>query len=227
MPCRNEEAFLSEIVREVPDDYDEIIVVSNASTDRTEEIGREIEKQNKKFKLLIDNRKDSDGIGYGFAHITGITSATGDIIVCADADGTYPIGDIFEIVEYMNKKRIDFVSCNRYPITNEDVKISGKLRFGVAVLNIETRILYGFRVKDILSGMWVFRREIVNDLKLTEGGWNLSPQIKINAFQSPSIALSSFHIDQKIRYGETKQDYFKTGFNHFKWIWKNRINRNI
>ena len=43
-----------------------------------------------KLKALEDNRT-IDGIGYGFAHMTGIENATGDIIVGADGDATYPI----------------------------------------------------------------------------------------------------------------------------------------
>lgn len=224
MPCQNEQEYLEKIISEVPKEYDEILIVSNNSTDNTESIGHRLENENNRFKMLVDNR-EKNGIGYGYAHMTGINSAQGDIIVCADADGTYPIGDVFEIIEYMDKNDIGFVSCNRYPITSKDVRIPFKLRLGVSILNLETQLLYGYKIKDILSGMWVFRRAIRKELVLTEGDWNLSPQIKINAIKSPKIKFDSYHINQKLRYGNTKQEYFKTGFDHFRWIFNYKFKR--
>lgn len=75
--------------------------------------------------------------------------------------------------------------------------------------------------------MWVFRRTIVDDLALTMGEWNLSPQIKLNAMLSPQIAFTEYSIAQHQRLGETKQAHFKTGFQHLWWIFKNRLNTHI
>ena len=71
--------------------------------------------------------------------------------------------------------------------------------------------------------MWVFKKDIRDDLKLTMGEWNLSPQIKINAATNPDIAFAEYSIAQHQRLGETHQNYFKTGFSHAVWILKNRF----
>jgi glycosyltransferase involved in cell wall biosynthesis len=221
IPCRNEEAHLAEVVRSVPENIDEIIVVSNKSTDRTVEIGTRLAAENSKLKILEDNRT-LGGIGYGFAHISGIEAASGDFIMGGDGDGTYPFEEVENIIAFMEKNRLDFVSCNRYPVP-KDVQIPLKLRIGVMLLNWEIRLLYGLKIKDTLSGMWVFRKSVKDELKLTMGDWNLSPQIKLNAALNPKIRFAEYPIKQKIRLGETKQHYFKTGFNHAFWILKNRI----
>lgn len=221
LPCRNEASHLKEVLAIIPGFVDEIIIVSNKSTDKTVSVAKKLQKTEPRLVVLEDNRA-LNGVGYGYAHMTGIAAATGDIIVGADGDGTYPLDDIKTITEYLFKNNFDFIACHRYPL-QKGVTIPLKLRFGVNVLNWEVRLLYGIPIKDTLSGMWVFKKEIRDDLKLTMGDWNLSPQIKINAARSKNIRFSQYSIAQHQRLGETKQNYMKTGLSHAVWILKNRF----
>lgn len=216
LPCRNEADHLDQVIAKIPKYVDEIIVISNNSKDNTVEVAKKLG-----VKAYEDNRT-IDGIGYGFAHMTGIKNATSDIIVGADGDATYPVEDLDKIIDFLVQKDLDFISCNRYPL-QDGTKIPFKLKFGVWMLNTEVRLLYGVKIKDILSGMWVFKKEARDSLNLTMGEWNLSPQIKINAATSPNIKFSEYSIAQHQRLGESHQNYFKTGFSHAKWIFKNRF----
>ncbi len=223
LPCRNEGRHLKEVIRRIPKSVDEIIVISNNSSDNTVQIAKKLG-----VKVLEDNRA-INGIGYGYAHISGIEHATGDIIVGADGDATYPLEEIDTIVSYLIDNKLDFVSCNRYPIHENTHHIPIKLRFGVWILNQEVRLLYGYKIKDILSGMWVFKKSVAKKLNLKMGDWNLSPQIKLNAIQHPNINFDEYSIAQYQRLGTTHQQHFKTGVSHLLWIAKNRlyqINRN-
>lgn len=139
LPCRNEANHLHEVVKRIPKFVDEVIVISNASKDNTVTVAKKLG-----VKALEDNRTIG-GIGYGFAHMTGIAHATGDIIVGADGDATYPIEDLAKIIDKLLDQNIDFISCNRYPL-QEGTKIPFKLRLGVGVLNTEVRLLYGKRL---------------------------------------------------------------------------------
>jgi len=216
LPCRNESEHLKEVIARVPAIVDEIIVVSNRSTDDTMEVARAL------HVTAIEDNRTVGGIGYGFAHMTGIGAATGDIIVGADGDATYPIENLAEIIDHLLDDSLDFVSCNRYPL-KDGTKIPFKLRAGVWMLNTEVRLLYGIRIKDILSGMWVFKSGVKDSLSLTMGDWNLSPQIKINAARNSDIAFGEYSIGQHERMGESHQKYFKTGLSHAAWILKNRL----
>lgn len=218
IPCRNEGAHLKEVVARVPEYVDEIIIISNNSSDDTVKVAKHI---GGRVKVIEDNRTIG-GVGYGFAHMSGISAAKGDIIVGADGDDTYPVEDIDKITQYLLDNKLDFISCNRYPL-QDNTQIPLKLRFGVALLNWEIRLLYGIPIKDALSGMWVFRQEIRNDLHLTKGEWNLSPQIKINAARNKSIKFKEYSIAQRQRLGDTKQNYLKTGMSHAWWIFMNRF----
>lgn len=214
LPCRNEGEHLRKVIKKAPKIVDEIIVISNKSTDDTVKIAKNLGVK------VIEENNTIDGIGYGYAHIAGIMNAKCDLIVGADGDGTYPVENIQDVVDELLDKDLDFISCNRYPML-DGTKIPAKLRFGVWMLNSEVRVLYGIKINDILSGMWVFKKSIRNKLQLTAGDWNLSPQIKINAATNPEIKFKEYSIEQHLRWGDSHQKYFKTGLSHAKWIFKN------
>ena len=216
LPCRNEAKHLKQVIKRVPAFVDEIIVISNRSTDSTVAVAHKLG-----VKVIEDDRH-IDNIGYGYAHMSGIEAATGDIIVGADGDATYPIQDIGSVIDFLLDNNLDFISCHRYPL-QEGTSIPFKQRTGVWLLNTEVRILYGIKINDILSGMWVFKKQVKNKLGLTKGDWNLSPQIKLNAVRHPSISFSEYSIAQHQRLGTSHQKYFKTGLSHAIWIFKNRF----
>jgi glycosyltransferase involved in cell wall biosynthesis len=195
---------------------DEIIVISNKSTDNTVEVAKKLG-----LKVIEENRTIK-GIGYGYAHMAGIKAASCDLIVGADGDGTYPVEELPKVIDDLLNRKLDFISCNRYPMLKR-TKIPFKLRLGVWLLNTEVRLIYGIKIKDILSGMWVFKRPVRNKLGLSMGDWNLSPQIKINAALNKNIKYSEFSIAQHQRWGESHQKYLKTGLSHAWWIFKNRL----
>jgi hypothetical protein len=92
IPAYNEEATVREIIEEVYRDapVDEVLVVNNNSTDRTEE---EVGKT--RAKILFEGRA-----GYGFALRKGLENATGDFIVLFDADGNFAAADIQKLLVY-------------------------------------------------------------------------------------------------------------------------------
>ena len=212
IPCKNEQAAIYSMLQKVPDYVDEVIVVDNNSRDNTAIVARE-----HGAKVFIEKRH-VEGVGYGYAHMTGMKHATGDIIVALDGDDTYPIKAIKEVVKYMEKSNSDFVSCARFPLAEQDA-ISPIRQLGIRVLNLEVSLLYGYQIKDILTGMWVMRRKCATQLKLSCGEWNFSPEIKLAAIAHPDIHFSEYHIAHAIRLnGVSKQQIWKTGFNHLFYI---------
>lgn len=215
LPCRNEAQHLAEVIGSVPAFVDEIIVISNVSTDDSLAVADAAGAR------VIEDNRTAGGVGYGFAHMSGIAAAQGDIIVGLDADGTYPVEDLGKILDFTLDNTLDFVACSRLLRS----RIPLKLRTGVKLLNAEAAVLYGRHITDILSGMWVFTAAARGQLDLTQGDWNLSPQIKLQAAMNPDIAFAEYQIVQKERYGKTHQQYLRTGFSHARWILVNRVRR--
>jgi glycosyltransferase involved in cell wall biosynthesis len=211
LPCRNEGGHLLEVVKTIPSIADEIIVISNASTDDSVAVAR------RAGAIAYEDNRTLNGIGYGYAHMTGMAAATGDIVVGLDADGTYPVEQLEELVDYMLDHDVDFLSCSRLQRSVMPLK----LQVGIRLLNLEIGLLYGRRFNDTLSGMWVFRRDILPRLRLDRGDWNLSPQIKIEAATAVGVRFAEYPVMQKARLGTTHQRYFRTGLSHAWWIFRN------
>ncbi len=79
VPTRNECESLPAMLRELPTDVHEVIVVDGHSTDGTQDIARDL-------GFRVDAQ---EGRGYVMAVRTGIKRARGDVITCIDADGSY------------------------------------------------------------------------------------------------------------------------------------------
>jgi glycosyltransferase involved in cell wall biosynthesis len=206
------------MLKKVPKYVDEVIVMDNNSTDKTAVIAKKLGA-----KVITEKRKDKYGIGYGFAHQKGMKVATGDVIVTMDGDGTYPVSQIKNAIEYLDSQALDFVVCSRFPLSNS--KAISKLRqLGVTILNAEVKWLYNYHMTDILSGMWVVTKRAARKLKIREGGWDLSPEIKLSALNNKSLRFGEFHIDHDHRdNGASKQQLWVTGTNHLKYIAKRRL----
>ena len=167
LPCKDESHALSEVLSRIPKEVDEVIVVDNNSKDGTAKTAKSFGAK------VIKETRDKNGIGYGYSLSTGIKQSTGNIIVCMDGDGSYPIRDISRLVKIMDKEKLDFISCNRIPFRNNK-NMSSVRTFGVKALNIIFWLLYGYKIQDCLSGMWVFNRKAIDNISLFEGDWNFS-----------------------------------------------------
>lgn len=217
LPCKNEEKSLLAALQLDTQKVDEIIVVDNRSTDKTAQVARKLGAK------VFYEKQSKGGIGYGFALARGIREANGDIIVCMDGDGSYPSREISTLVQQLDSKNLDFISCNRLPFKNPK-KMSAVRMIGVRILNLFVFLLFGYKIKDSLSGMWVFRKEVINNLSLSEGGWNFSLEIKLNAMTSPDIKFSEYGISYRDRLlDSSKQNLLKTGMEHLIYLFRRRF----
>jgi glycosyltransferase involved in cell wall biosynthesis len=190
IPARNEEGGIGHVLESIPDYVDEMIVVDNASTDRTAEIAR-----SKGAVTVLESRR-----GYGSALRCGFQAAKNDVIVAMDADGTYPAEQIAEIMDVLQRENADFISCSRFPLTNKDA-MSKRNIFGNQVLTLLFGLIFGKWLKDSQSGMWVFRRRVLPLMHLEGTTWEFSSEIKIEACTNAHIKFMEVHIDYHPRIG--------------------------
>ncbi len=215
IPTLNEEDSIGIVLDKIPktEKYDwEIIIVDGNSKDRTREIAKE-----KGAKVIVEKRK-----GYGRAYKTGFEKATGDIIVTLDGDDTYPAERITELVDYLIEKKLDFISGERFSLMEEGAMgITHKV--GNMVLTMTTRLLFGVKIKDSQSGMWIFRREILKDLKLTSDGMPFSEEIKIEAWSK--FKCEEVPIEYRERKGEVKLNTWEDGLKNLIFLFKKRLGK--
>jgi len=179
IPVLNEEKGLQKVLDEIPKKeleemgYKcEIIIVDGGSTDRT----REIASKNG-TKVIVEPRR-----GYGRAYKTGFSHASGDIIVTLDGDYSYPAYLIPKLVKILDTRRLDFISTNRMKkFTHKSFPLLHLI--GNKILTYMTRLLFKVKVNDSQSGMWVFRKSILDKVELLADGMAFSEEIKVIAFR--------------------------------------------
>jgi glycosyltransferase involved in cell wall biosynthesis len=212
IPCYNEADGIRAVIQQIPDYVDEIVVVDNRSTDGTGEVAQS-----------LGARVVFEGIqGYGAAYKTGLPAATGDIIATLDGDGTYPAEEISRLVDLLEDRGYDFISASRFPLQNpEAMPLTNQL--GNRVLTITTRVLFGHPIVDSQSGMWVFRRSVLEKLRLTSNGMPLSEEIKLEALSHPEVRFHEAHIPYYERIGEVKLRRWREGFENLLFLVRKRF----
>lgn len=218
IPALNEEEGIVGTIHSIPTQElaelgysSEIIVVDNASTDNTAQLAREAGA-----RVIHEPRR-----GYGSALRAGFRAACGDFIVTLDADLTYPAEEVPRLVSLLDSEGIDFLSTNRF-VAPEPGAFSLRNLIGNHLLSIVTRLLFRFPFKDSQSGMWVFRRSILDKMVLTSTGMPLSEEIKIEAAYRAKARCREVPIAYNVRAGEVKLRAYSDGLQNLLFLIKKR-----
>src|SRR5207249_12290007 len=132
----------------------------------------------------------------------GLAAATGDLVVTLDGDGTYPPEQIPRLVDALLDRGWDFLSACRFPLS--DPRAMGwSNQLGNAVLTAATAFLFQRPIRDSQSGMWVFRRALLERFRLTSDGMAFSEEIKLEALLQ-GFRFGEEHISYGTREGEVK-----------------------
>ena len=212
IPCLNEEQGIERVLRRMPEFVDQVIVVDNGSTDRTSEVARSFGAE-----VIREPVR-----GYGRAYKKGFSNATGDLIITLDGDHSYPPDAISYLLEAFLHLEVDFLNASRFPVRDRKA-MSFKHKFGNWVLSLATSILYFRWVRDSQSGMWVFRRSILDGMILESDGMAFSEEIKIEALRSSRIRFEEISIQYSSRLGEIKLNPWRDGFYNLWFLVKKRF----
>ena len=220
IPALNEELGIEKTIRAVPRAeidkigyHTQVLVVDNGSDDATAELAARAGA----VVVPEPNR------GYGTALKRGFAAADGDVIVTADADATYPLEDIPRLVQILDSENLDFITTNRFALLQREA-MSNRNRIGNAVLSWTMRLLFRLKIDDSQSGMWVFRREILKNLKLSSNT-PLSQEIKIEACHFARCRWREVPIQYHLRSGKAKLGGWKVGTGNLIHLYTKRLRR--
>jgi glycosyltransferase involved in cell wall biosynthesis len=218
IPAYNEEEGIGHAIKLIPvtelaqKGYEtEVIVVDNASSDRTGDIARA-----QGARVILQPIR-----GYGSAYQAGFAHATGDIIVTGDADVTYPFDAIPALIETLETNQLDFLNTDRLSFLEGDGMRANRV-FGNWVLSLVTKVLFGWPFVDSQSGMWVFRRSILNSLVVTSRGMPFSQEIKVEAY-TRGFRCGEVPIQYRQRVGEVKLNPVRDGIRNILHLFVKRF----
>ncbi len=197
----------------------EMIVVDGNSTDGTAELARA-----EGARVLQEARP-----GYGQAYLTGFSEARGDVIATLDGDATYPADLVPTFVRKLMDDRLDFITCDRMAYLDRRA-MTTEHRIGNWVLNLALQLAYrrflrevpGETLNDSQSGMWIFRREILERLKLTQPGMAFSEEIKLEALLR-GFRVEEVPIHYAERWGAPKLSSWRDGSKNLLFLLTKRL----
>jgi len=207
IPCYNEEASIAAVIKRLPAEVEEVIVVDNNCTDRTaaraEAAGAKVVSEAKP--------------GYGAAIKRGLAEARGDLIAVLDGDGQYPPEEVAALADYLAGAGLDFVSANRFPLADKKV-MTGWRRLGNRFLTFFANALFATRLEDSQSGFWLFRREVLEKVRPESDNMPFSEEIKLLVLQDTSLKFGECHVGYRPRQSPSKLIPFKHGWINFLYL---------
>src|SRR3989344_2120064 len=170
IPVYNESETLLDIIGRVfaqPINCEkEIVIVDDKSTDSSLEILHRL-KQEYNFALC----EHPKNLGKGAALNTGLTQATGDIILFQDADLEYNPADWPKLIALFDDQRTQVVYGCR---TSAGYK---KYYLGSKVLTSFINLLYGADLKDPYTCYKVIRKSLLDNLEIKSVGFEFEAEL--------------------------------------------------
>ncbi len=161
VPCHNVQAHITEMVSSLPDYVRWIVLVDDASTDRTPALIEKLSRADTRICVvhLEINRGVGGAVLAGFAETL---KAEADISVKMDGDGQMDPTYLPLLVEPLVTGKADYTKGNRFRDAVSLTQMPMNRRIGNAVLSFMTKIASGYwRIFDPTNGYIATRREII------------------------------------------------------------------
>lgn len=174
IPAYNEEDSIGKVIRDIPATVTEVIVVSNNSTDSTEQ-----QAQAAGATVLQEQRK-----GYGYACLKGMyyiasNEPLPDIVVFLDGDySDYP-QELTKLVAPILEDDIDFVVGARVPELREAGSMAGPQIFGNWLATTLMKVFFRSRFTDLGPFRAIkYDKLLALNMEDKTYGWTVEMQLK-------------------------------------------------
>ncbi|MBU0907379.1 MAG: glycosyltransferase family 2 protein [Nanoarchaeota archaeon] len=189
-PVYNEEGNITklandaqEILSKVANNYEVLFVLLESSTDNSEKIIKDLNKQDKRIKLVL---QPANFKGVGQAYKQGYEAAKYPIIFYADGDNQFDLREIKNLLGHIPE--YDIVAG--YRINRQDPWIR---RLTSKTYNTIVRILFGRTVKDVDCAFRMVKKDVFKKVKLTRrygtGTAELLIKAKMNGFKIKEVGV--------------------------------------
>ncbi|MGW8225811.1 MAG: glycosyltransferase family 2 protein [Anaerolineales bacterium] len=172
IPVFNEQSTIEAILQRVKaqDIVTEILVIDDGSTDGTREILASMEESEQLRVILHDSNQ-----GKGAAVRTGFQKAKGDVFLIQDADLEYDPRDYPKLIQPIQEGIADVVYGSRF-LGGPRRSVMFWHMVANRMLTFMTNLLYNTILSDMETGYKLFRREIVEGMKIHANSFDFEPE---------------------------------------------------
>ncbi|HEX3360070.1 MAG TPA: glycosyltransferase family 2 protein [Solirubrobacterales bacterium] len=203
VPAMNEGKNIGRVLRELPADLHEVILVDGNSRDDTVEAARAACPD---IRVMVQS-----GRGKGDAFRTGFAAVTGNLIVMLDADGSAMPSEIPRFVEAL-EAGADFAKGSRFMEGGGSDDITFMRRTGNAVLSGTANLLHGTNFTDLCYGYNAFWTRCLPFISLDVPGFEVETLINLR-IASAGMRITEVPSYEKDRLsGESNLKTFRDGF---------------
>ena len=175
IPAYNEQDSIGKVIGDIPKIVDEIIVISNNSTDKTVENAKKAGAT-----VLFENRK-----GYGYACLKGMDyiakkEKTPEVVVFLDGDySDYP-EQLTTLVNPILIDNLDFVVGARIKELSESGSMTPQQVFGNWLATFLMKILFNAKFTDLGPFRAIkYNKLLALKMEDTTYGWTVEMQLKV------------------------------------------------
>ena len=225
IPIYNEERTISDLVYAVESANklgldNEILLVDDFSTDKTSEILTKIHSDNPSLIIV----KHSFNQGKGAALRSAFQQVSGDIILIQDADLEYDPKEYPKLLKPIIENKADVVYGSRFRSDQETRVLYFWHRVANGLLTLMSNMFTNLNLTDMETGYKVFRKDILDKIKLKENRFGIEPEITAKIARLPDIRIYEVGISYFGRtYEEGKKIGIKDAFRAFYAIVKYSI----
>ena len=175
MPAFNEEATIEAIVRKVMkyNDVHQLIVINDASTDRTPEILKSLAEEFHCIEV-IDHLNNS---GKTAALKLGFTAISGNVVVIQDADLEYDPEEIPALIEPIVKGLADVVYGSRFRIRKAGRVMYFYHYLANVMLTFISNLFTNLNMTDIETCYKAFKSPILQNITITSKGFGIEIEL--------------------------------------------------
>ena len=225
IPCYNEKSTIKtilEAVKNSPYPNKEIIIVDDCSRDGTRDVLKNEIEPSGAAKVIYHEINQ----GKGAALRTGITGATGDVVIIQDADMEYDPNEYPKLVEPIAKGKADVVFGSRFAGGDAHRVVYYWHRIGNGLLTLLSNMFTNLNLTDMETCYKVFKREIIQSIQIEENRFGFEPEITAKIAKIPEIRIYEVGISYYGRtYAEGKKIGWKDGFRAIYCILKYNLFR--
>lgn len=219
-PTYNEKENLGKLVSQLFKDckgYDvELIVVDDNSPDGTGKLADDLAK---KHTIQVVHREGK--LGLSSAVLAGFKEASGEILGVIDADLSHPTSKLPELIDCITKDNFDIAIGSRL-IAGGGVEEWPFYRrmtsWGATIL---ARPLT--KVKDPMTGFFMFKREVINGLELKPIGYKILMEILVKGRYSRFKEIPYIFLNRSVGSSKLNSKEYMNYLKHLASLYRYKI----